>query len=168
VDALVLALEKLQCTEDDLKHTFNRLRIPQHADQKKTPNGEGHYTASSVHLISPFNAYCHCRTMPIRILAEFGWDFNDRSQRRRTPDNMRFLYLTEPGKRVSMGQAPKISVPEDTRKAPAVERKLKGFQGRIIENINRMNISMNSEDAYLAVPTDWGVRLIPMLTMLPK
>jgi hypothetical protein len=106
--------------------------------------------------------------MPKRILEEFGWNFNDPSQRRSTLDTMRFLYLTEPGERVSMGQAPRISVPGDNGKTPTVERKPRKFQGRIIENISRMKTSMKYEDANLAVPADWGVRLILMLTTLLK
>jgi hypothetical protein len=45
-EALVIALEKLRCTEDDLKQAFDSLRIPQCTDRKNTPNGESYYTAS--------------------------------------------------------------------------------------------------------------------------
>jgi hypothetical protein len=45
-EALVIALEKLRCTEDDLKQAFDSLIIPQCTDRKKTPNGESYYTAS--------------------------------------------------------------------------------------------------------------------------
>jgi hypothetical protein len=163
-EALVIALEKLKCTEDDLKQAFDSLRIPQCADRKKTPNGESHYTASWVSLISLFHAYSHCRSMPARILEEFGWDFNDQSQSRPTPDNMRSLYSTEPGKRVGMRQAPRFSMPMDNGKTSAVERAPREFQGRIIDNIDRIQTAMDSDD--LAVPVDWGVSLTVILNTL--
>jgi hypothetical protein len=43
---LVKALEKLKCTEDDMRQIFNTLRIPYCPDRKKTPKGVGHYSAS--------------------------------------------------------------------------------------------------------------------------
>jgi hypothetical protein len=45
-EALVEALEKLKCTEDDTKQIFESLRIPYCPDRKSKPNGDGYYTAS--------------------------------------------------------------------------------------------------------------------------
>jgi hypothetical protein len=45
-EALVVALEKLKCTEDDTKQVFDSLRIPYCSDRKKKSNGDGYYTAS--------------------------------------------------------------------------------------------------------------------------
>jgi hypothetical protein len=97
--------------------------------------------------------------MPARILEEFGWDFKDQSQPKPTADNMRSLYSTEPGKRIGMGQAPRFSMPMDNGKTSAVEKVPREFQSRIIENIRRIKTAMESHDANLAVPVDWGVSL---------
>ena len=102
--------------------------------------------------------------MPARILEEFGWDFKDQSQPKPTADNMRSLYSTEPGKRIGMGQAPRFSMPMDNGKTSAVERAPREFQGRIIDNIDRIQTAMDSDD--LAVPVDWGVSLTVILNTL--
>lgn len=105
--------------------------------------------------------------MPIMILEEFGWDFNDQSKSRSTHDNMRLIYSTKPGKRIGIQQAPNFQVSEEREKVPAVERTAKNLQGRIMENINRMKVSMETFGGVLAVPADWGVGPFSLRNVLP-
>lgn len=98
--------------------------------------------------------------MPIKILEEFGWDFDDKSDPRPTPDNMRWIYSTKPGNRIGMQQTPNFRRSGEKGKDQTVERTAKNFQGRIVENINRMRAAMEDDDGVLAVPADWGVSSI--------
>jgi hypothetical protein len=81
---------------------------------------------------------------------------------------MHLLYSTEPGKRVGMREAPRFFLYMDNGKTSAVERTPREFQGRIMENIDRIKVAMDSDDVKLAVPVDWGVSLTVILNILMK
>jgi hypothetical protein len=105
------------------------------------------------------HAYRICRTMPMKMLKEFGWDFNDKSERRLVKDNMRFIYSTKPGDRISIWQPFSFQRPGE-REDPGVKKTAKNLQGRIMENITRVRQAVGNHDGVLAVPADWGVGTI--------
>jgi hypothetical protein len=95
--------------------------------------------------------------MPIKILEEFGWDFKDKSKSRGTTDTMRYIYSTKPGDRIGIQQPFSFQPSGEKREDPAVKKTAKNLQGRIMENINRLRAVIDTHDAVLAVPADWGV-----------
>jgi len=95
--------------------------------------------------------------MPIKILKELGWDFDDKSEYRTTKEKMRAIYSTKPGERIGMWQTLKFQQSREKGEDSTVERTAKNLQRRIIENLNRMKDSIEDAHEVLAVPADWGV-----------